>query len=221
MGNEELVAILNDVADLLEMKEVAWKPIAYRKAARMLETLHIDLRRLYREQGRKGLLELPGVGEGISRNIEEFLRTGKIREFERLKKTIPSGLYEIMHILGMGPKKTWKLYTTLKIDSLKKLEAAARQGKIQKLAGFGEKSEEDILRGLGLVKQGQERKLLGMVMPLALRLQQQLQELSFVERVDLAGSLRRMKETISDIDLLVVSDQQKKSDGCIHQIARH
>lgn len=210
MGNEEIVRILNDIADILDMKEVAWKPAAYRKAARVIEALEVELKELYKAEGKKGLLELPGVGEGIAANLEEYLRTGKVREFERLQKMIPRGLYEIMHVQGMGPKKTWKLYTSLKIDSLKKLEIAAKQGKIRKLEGFGEKSERDILMGLGMVHSGKERKLLGMVMPLARQLREQLLDLPSVERVDIAGSLRRMKETIRDIDLLVESNNPKK-----------
>ncbi len=210
MANAEVIQLLNTIADILDMKGVEWKPAAYRRAARSMETLAEDVSVLYRRGGVKELMEIPGVGEAIAKKIEEFLTTGNVKEFEKLKKSIPKGVFEMMRIQGMGPKKAWKLYQKLHLDSVKKLEAAARAGKIRKVEGFGEKSEQDILMGIDLLKRGEERKLLGFVLPLARSIKEHLEKLPSVERVDIAGSLRRMKETIKDIDLLVISSQPGK-----------
>lgn len=207
MANKELARIFDAMADILEMLGVAWKPIAFRKAARNLDALADDVCDIYRQHGVEGLMEIPGVGEGIAKKIVAYLQTGKVKDYEQLKREIPRGVREMMAVPGLGPKKVWWLYTHRKIDSLKKLEDAARKGKIRVLTGFGKKSEEDLLRGLEVVKKGKERRLLGEMLPLALHLKEELERQPFVKKVDVAGSLRRMKETVRDIDLLVQSSQ--------------
>lgn len=209
MANAELISLLNTFADILDMQSVEWKPIAYRRAARSIESLSLDVSVIYQRGGIKALKEIPGVGDAIAHKIEEFLATGKVKEFEKVQKSIPRGLLEVMRIQGMGPKKAWKLHVTLKITSVRDLETAAQKGKIRTLEGFGEKSEQDILRGIGLLRGGKERRLLGEMLPLARMIKHDLEQHSFVEHVDIAGSLRRMRETIRDIDFLVISDQPK------------
>ena len=110
MGNNQIIAkILYDISEILSLKNVQWKPQAYNKAARVIEDLDRDIRDIYNEKGLKGLDEIPSVGKGIAKKIEEFLKTGKIKEFEKLKKSIPKGLTELMEVEGIGPKKAKQL----------------------------------------------------------------------------------------------------------------
>src|SRR3989344_170099 len=148
MKNHEIAELLDEIADILEIKNVEWKPIAYRKAARSIETLTEDIEKIYKEEGFPGILALPGIGSGIGKKIVEYLETGKIKDLEQLRKSVPGSVIAMMQIPGLGPKKVSKLYNWLKITSLGELERAARFGRIRKLEGFGEKSEEDILMGI-------------------------------------------------------------------------
>ncbi len=208
--NREIAEMFFEMADVLEMKGVDWKPNAYRKAARALETLSEPVERIYSSGGVKALMEIPGVGQGLALKIEEFLKTGRMKEFNQIVKLIPKGVEEMMHVPGLGPKKVMKLYKKLHIKSMGELERAAKAGKLRKLEGFGAKSEQDILRGLGIVKQGAERKLLGLALPLARELAEILSRIDGVKRAEPAGSLRRMKETVGDIDILVISSKPAK-----------
>ena len=149
--NREIAEMFFEMADVLEMQGIDWKPNAYRKAARAIETLSEPIERVYVKSGIRGLKEIPGVGESLAEKIEEFLNTGKMKEFNQIVSKIPKGVEQMMHVPGLGPKKVMKLYKKLKITSLAKLEAAAKSGKLRKIAGFGEKSEQNILRGLGIL----------------------------------------------------------------------
>ncbi len=210
MKNLEVSGILNQIADLMEMLEIEWKPRAYRKAARTIETMSKDIQEIYGEGGEKALCDIPGVGKGIAQKIAQYLEKGKIKEFEKLKKKIPQGLEQIMNLPGLGPKKAVKLYKKLKIKNVKQLIRAVKKGKISKLAGFGEKSAKEILRAVELKEQSKGRQLLGIVLPMARNIKLQLEKLSHVKKIEIAGSLRRRKETIGDIDMLVNSDKPEK-----------
>lgn len=205
MKNFEIARIFYEIADILEMQEVAWKPNAYRKAARSIEGLSEDIATTYAKGGLKGLKQIPGVGEHLAKKIEEFLKTGKVKEYTKLRKSIPAGVESMMHLPGMGPKKAWTLFKKLNIKNLTELKRAATQNKIQKLTGFSHKTEQDILRGLILVKQGTERQLLGNVLPIAKELLEQVKGVRGVQQAEIAGSIKRRKESIKDIDILVVS----------------
>ena len=135
-----------EMADVLEMQGVDWKPIAYKKAARALETLSEPIEKVYSRGGVKALMEIPSIGKGLAVKIEEFLKTGRMKEFENLIKKIPRGVEEMMHVPGLGPKKVMVLYKKLKIKSLSELKKAVKSGKLRKHPGFGIKSEQDILR---------------------------------------------------------------------------
>ncbi|MBW3022195.1 DNA polymerase/3'-5' exonuclease PolX [Candidatus Woesearchaeota archaeon] len=209
MKNLEIAKIFYEIADILEMKNVAWKPGAYRKAARALEGLTVDVEE-YVAKGLKEVEKIPGVGEGIGKKIIEYCETGKIKEYETLKKKVPKHMDVLMQVPGMGPKKAKVLFSKLKVSTLKLLESAAKKGKIRKLEGFGEKSEEDILRGLELLKLSKGRILLGFALPVAEEIKSRLKVLKEVDNVEIAGSIRRMKETIRDIDVLVTSKKPKK-----------
>lgn len=210
MRNHDIAELLEEIADILEIKGIAWKPIAYRKAARYIESLSEDIEKIYKKDGIDGIKGLPGVGEGIAKKIVEYLETGRIKKLEELKRTMPESVVNMMDIPGLGPKKVSKLYQELKIHSLQELKKAAKAGNIQKLQGFGKKSEEDILTGLELIKKGHERMLLSNVRPIANAIVNELSSLKEISRIDIAGSIRRMKETVKDIDILVVSEKPSK-----------
>jgi len=209
MINQALADIFNEIADILDIQGIDWKPTAYRKAARVIQGLSEDVKIIYKKGGIHALEELPGIGEGLAKKIEQFIKTGKINEYERLKKTIPVGIKELMNIPGLGPKKIKKLYTKLKINSVKELKQAIKEGKIRTLEGFGQKSEEDILKNLGLASTAKSRKLLSEVLPVAKKIVNRLKKLKSVKRIELAGSIRRKKATVRDVDILVVSSNPK------------
>lgn len=210
MKNLEIARLFYEMADILEIKEVEWKPRAYRRAARAIETSSKDVETIYNKGGLEALQEIPGVGESIAEKIEEFLKTGKIKEHDNLKKDVPKGVEKIMDIPGMGPKKALKLHEALGVESVKDLENAAKKEKIRKLSGFGEKSEEDILKGISLLKSSAGKMLLGKAWPLAQELVSELKDLSEVKKISIAGSARRRKEVVGDLDILAVSSKPKK-----------
>ena len=207
--NKEFAQLLFEIADVLEMQGVDWKPNAFRKAARGIESFD-DLEKLYMSKGRKGLQEIDGVGEGISKHLEEFLVKGRVAEFEKVRASVPQGLLQMMRIPGLGPKKVMRLFKEEKIKGVEELEEFIKSGRLQELEGFGKKSAEDILRGIELVKNGTDRKLLGEALSVARELCVQVEAIPGVKKAEVAGSLRRRKETIGDIDILVISDNPEK-----------
>lgn len=207
MKNLEIARIFYVMADILEMQGVAWKPRAYRRAAKAIESLTEDIEDVWK----RGELErIPGVGKRLAEKIEEYLKTGKLREYEELKKVVPAQIYQLIEIPGMGPKKAKRLYKELGIKTIAQLRRAAQKHLIAKLKGFGKKSEEDIIRGIALLELKKERMLLGKALPLAEDIVKKLKMLKEVKKISLAGSLRRLKETIGDIDILVTSIKPQK-----------
>jgi DNA polymerase (family 10) len=204
LNNRQVAAILYEVADLLEIKDVKFKPVAYRRAAHGIETLAEDINNIAE---RDGLEDLPGVGTHIATKIREILSTGNLQYLERLKQDVGSGVREIAEIGGIGPKKAVVLHQNLGIENISQLEAAAKEGKIRGLFGFGVKSEANILQGIAERKGTAGRFLLGSMLPVAQMIQDELARLPAVRQVSLAGSIRRMKETIGDIDLLAASNE--------------
>src|SRR3989344_4997589 len=210
MVNQEIAKIFYEIADYLEMDNVAFKPFAYRKASINLETMEGDVEEIYKKDGVKGLQNIPGVEKNIAEHIEEYLKTGKIQYYQRFKKKIPIKLEEINAVEGMGPKRAKVLYQKLGIKNLKDLEKQAKSHKIASLFGFGEKTEKNILEGIAFLKRSKGRFLLGEILPKAREIYENLKNLKEVESVDYAGSLRRMKETIGDVDFLVASKNPQK-----------
>lgn len=209
MKNLELAGIFYEIADILEINDVAWKPQAYRRAARSIETLSKDVAKIYEKGGIHALKEIPGVGNAIAQKIEEFIKTGKIKEYVKLKKTIPSGVEAMTHIPGMGPKKSLVLFKKLKIKSIKDLEKAAKSGRIRKLKGFGIKSEEDILEGIALLKSSAGKIPLGTAWPIIQEIMSELKKFKQFQKISVAGSTRRMKEVVRDFDILATSSNPK------------
>lgn len=210
MKNQEIANIFYEIADFLEMEGVKFKPYAYQKAGLALETLEKDIEEIYKKGERSALLKIPGVGENIAEKIEEYLKTGKIKYYQDLKKKTPVNIKELTAVEGLGPKKVKVLYQKLGIKNLKDLEKAAKTHKICSLFGFDEKTEKNILEGITFLKKSKGRFLLGEILPRAKEVYQKLKDLKEVERIDPAGSLRRMKETIGDVDFLVVSKNPEK-----------
>ena len=209
MLNFEIAKIFYDLADILEARGVQWKPAAYRKAARTVESLQEPIEDVYSEKGIEAIEEMPGIGERIAKKIVEFIKTGKISAYEHERKKLPSGFAEMMEIQSLGPKKAKLLYQKLKIKSVAELEKAIKQHRLAKLKGFGAKSEENILAGIEMHKKRQARMLLGEALPTAQYLVNQLKKLKEIRHISPAGSLRRMKETVGDIDILVVPINEK------------
>ena len=207
-NNKKLAEIFYQMSEILEIKNQVWESRAYQKAARTLESLSKDVDEIYKAGGTNALMKIPGIGKALAEKIEQFLTTGKIKKYEEVLKSIPPGLIDMINVPGMGPKKVSKLYNILKIDSIEKLEKAAKEGKIRSLEGFGEKSEKDILVGIDLVKRGRERMPLWKALPLSREIVEYLKKnCRSIQKIEVAGSIRRRKETIGDIDILVISDK--------------
>jgi DNA polymerase (family 10) len=217
MSNKELAKIFYEIADYLKMEDIDFKPAAYRKAAVGVENLEEDIEKVYKEGGLKELEKISGVGKSIALKIAEYLKTGKIRHYEKLKKKTPLNLREIITVEGTGPKRAKVLYQKLGIRNLKELEEAAKAHKISPLFGFGEKAERNILEGIEFLKRSKGRFLLGRIMPAARKILEKLKSLKEVGQISMAGSIRRMKETIGDVDILAAPKNLypagKKSSG--------
>src|SRR3990167_3356917 len=210
MRNEEVARILYEVSEYLAMQNVAFKPRAYEKAAEAIRDLEEDLNELYKRGGLRVLTQIPGVGVSIAEKVEELLKTGKLKYYQEQKKKTPVNLSQFIGIEGLGPKKIKKLHQELGIKSIVDLEKAAKAGKIRDLATFGLKSEENILKGIEFQKKHKGRFLLGHVMSFAKTIEERLTGLNGVEEVAIAGSYRRWKETVGDLDMLVVSRKPKE-----------
>ncbi|MFA5360691.1 MAG: DNA polymerase/3'-5' exonuclease PolX [Candidatus Paceibacterota bacterium] len=200
--NFQLADIFQQIAIYLKMDNVPFKPEAYQKAALGLETMAESVEQIYKKKGKEGLLNIPGVGESIAEKIIEFLKTGRIKELEEQKKKIPVNLDELMLVEGLGPKTIKALYEHLKIKNLKDLGKAAQGGKIRNLENFGEKSERNILQAIEFLKRAKGRFLISEALLVAGKIIEELKKSKEIEQISLAGSLRRKKETIGDIDLL-------------------
>ncbi|MEK6691675.1 MAG: DNA polymerase/3'-5' exonuclease PolX [Nitrospirota bacterium] len=208
MKNQEVVKVFNDIADILEIKgENLFRIRAYRKAAQNIESLSQDLDSMIE---RKALEEIPGIGKDLAQKIEEIISTGSLKFYEDLKKEIPEGLVELHSVPSLGPKTSKLLYDKLRIKNIEDLEEAAKSHKLLKVPGIREKTEENILRGIEMLKRGKERQPLGRVLPMAEEIVNALKASKDVRRVSLAGSLRRMKDTIKDIDILATSPDPSK-----------
>jgi DNA polymerase (family 10) len=207
MKNLEIARLFDQMADGLEiMGDNPFRIRAYRRAAQNLETLSEDVETVARE-GR--LEEVPGIGADLAGKIREYLDTGRITEIAGITRRIPRGVLELMNVPGIGPRTARLLYEREGITTLAGLEKLARAGKLRGRHGIQAKTEANILKGIALVRSGQERMPLGFALPLGRDLLRELEGVSGVKDVILAGSLRRMKDTIGDIDILAISTAPK------------
>jgi DNA polymerase (family X) len=204
--NAEIARILRNISIFLDMDNVQFKPRAYEKAAISIEALEKEAEKIYTEGGMKALEQIPGVGESIAEKIEELIKTGKLEYYEQLHKNAPVDLESLTRIEGMGPKTIKTLYQKLKITNIDELEKAANAHKISQLPGFKKKTEENILRGIEFAKKSGGRFILGFTIPLIREIEARLSACPKVKKAVAAGSVRRMRETIGDVDFLVQSD---------------
>ncbi|HEX7547475.1 MAG TPA: DNA polymerase/3'-5' exonuclease PolX [Candidatus Methylomirabilis sp.] len=203
MKNAEIAALFSEIADFLEIKgENPFRVRAYRRAAQTMEGLAEDVAAL---ADRGELLEIPGIGKDLAGKIQEFLQSGAVEYLEGLRREIPAGVVELMHIHGVGPKTAKLLYEQVGVDSVEKLEELAKEHKLAGVPGIQAKTEENILKGIAVWRGGRERTPLGAALTLAETILETLRDLEEVDQISTAGSLRRMKETVKDIDILVTS----------------
>ena len=203
MKNAEIKDLFTEIADFLEIKgENPFRVRAYRRAAQAVEGLAEDIAAMA-ERG--ALLAIPGIGKDLAAKIQEYLGRGSVEYLEALRREIPAGVIELMRIHGVGPKTARLLFEQVGVDSVEKLEELAKAHKLAGLPGIKAKTEENILKGIAVWKGGRERMPLGSALLLAEGILETLRTLQEVEQIAVAGSLRRMKETVKDIDILVTS----------------
>ena len=201
MDNREVARRFEELADLLEVKgENAFKIRAYRRVARVLGDLTEEVADL---AAAGTLRELPGVGEATAKKIAEYVETGRMARLEQAKEGVSAGILDVLRIQGVGPKKAALMYKELGVGSVDDLEKAAKGHRLRELPGLGEKSEENILRGIRITRAGGERMLLSVASDAAGRVMDELRSVrGLVSHLTMAGSLRRGCETIGDVDLL-------------------
>ena len=206
--NKKVAQIFYEIAQLLDLiGDNPFRLRAYERAAMRVESMPEDLEEYVLQDK---LEELPGIGRDLAEKIKEVYRTGTLKQYEELKQKVPSGLLEMMSIPGLGPKKIKLIYDKLGITTMEELEKYAREGRLRSLSGFGPKTEENILKGIEFLKRSKGRLPLGQVLPLAIDLRRYIEESGLVKRVDVVGSIRRFKETVHDVDILVVTDSPRE-----------
>jgi DNA polymerase (family 10) len=212
--NSDVAKAMRDLGFLTEMMEedpnVQFRARAYYRAADTIASLQENVIDIYGRQGVNGLLEIPAVGKAIASKIEEYLKGGKIQHLEELKAKVPIDIDELYGIEGIGPKTIKMFYDKLQIKNLADLEKVATEGKLKTLPGFTEKKEQDIFKRIEFFKRGKGRLIIGEVYPLVKQIEKRLQHIAGVKNAVAAGSIRRMKETIGDIDYLVAANDPKR-----------
>lgn len=216
MKNANIASILRDIAFLLEMEEeednsnIVFKIRSYKRASDVIANLSSNVEEVYATQGLKGLMQIPSVGKAIALKIEEYLTTGKIQYLDELKSKTDIDIDGFYGLEGIGPKTIKIVYDKLGIRDLSGLEKAASGGKLRSIRGFSEKKEEIILKKIQLFKKGRSRYLLGEVYPLIKQIETRLLKFNGVKNAVVAGSFRRMKETVGDIDFVVACNDVEK-----------
>jgi DNA polymerase (family 10) len=204
MKNSEVAKVFQDIADFLEMRgEIPFKVRAYQRAVRSIEHLPVELEQLMKE-GK--LREVPGVGEAIAKKITELLTTGRLEYYEKLRAEFPEGVITLLDIPGVGPKTAVKLSTELGIRSVEELETTILEGRVARLFRLGDKTAENILRHLQSLRTKERRIPIGVALPLVEDIMVSLDKTSGLRHLTPAGSLRRLRETIGDIDLMGTAD---------------
>ncbi|MDD3454954.1 MAG: DNA polymerase/3'-5' exonuclease PolX [Methanobacteriales archaeon] len=207
MKNALVARILNRVADFLELKEETFRAKAYRRAAHTIQLLPTDIEEYAKK---RKLTELPGIGKNIAEKIEEILETGQLSYLEELEKEYTIDMDSLLAIEGIGPRTIKILYEKLKIKNLQDLEYHAQKGNLQKIKGIGEKKEKRILQSIKFVRSTLGRRLLAYAAPIAEYIKSRIEEHPKTEKVKIAGSIRRGKETIGDIDILTTTKNPKE-----------
>lgn len=207
MKNTQISQIFHQIADVLEFDGVAFKPQAYRRAAIKIENFDFDICEI---GGIKELKKIPGIGEAIAQKIVEICETGKLEYLEKLRKEIEVDLENLQKIEGLGPKKLKKIANALDIKTVADLKQVAQKGLIKELEGFGAKSEINILKNIDLIEKRTHRFPYGHIAPEVKDFLEKLKKIPEVEKAEIAGSFRRHKETIGDLDILIITKDAKK-----------
>ncbi len=204
MNNKEIAEVFEDIADFLELKgENVFKIRAYQKAARSIEQSSVELEQLVTENRLK---EMPGVGEAISKKIVELVTTGKLEYFEKLKAELPAGISTLLEIPGIGPRTAMLLSSELGVKNIEELETAILEGKVSQLPRMGKKTAENILHHVQTMRRKDKRIPLGEAIGVMDEIFARLREVPGIKNLTPAGSLRRFKETVGDIDLIGTAD---------------
>ena len=218
MDKKEVSAVLEEIGTLLELKgENPFKSRAYRNASRIIGGLTTDLNSLVEN---KELSNVKGIGEGLAEKISQLVNTGHLKYYEDLKKSLPEGLLKMITIPGFGPKKAKVVYEGLKISTIEALEKACKKDRLVDLDGFGKKTQEKILEGIAFIKKHSERKQFDFALAEAEKIYQDIKKNKKIIRSALAGSLRRKKETIKDIDI-VASSKTKDRIALMDSFTKH
>ena len=205
MKNRIIANMFEKIADVLEFQgEIPFKVNAYRKAARVIGDMQEDIEDVWREGE---LTKVPGIGTALAGKIEEFLTTGKMSKYEEVVSSVPAGLIELLEVQNLGPKTVALANKKLGVESLNDLKKVIADGSLAQLQGMGEKKVENILKGIELYEKAQERISIGVALPLVEELIEELKTRIKIEKIQVAGSTRRMKETVGDIDILVETDK--------------
>jgi DNA polymerase (family 10) len=212
MDKEQVAAVLDEIGTLYELQgENPFKCNAYHNAARTIQQMEGNLAEVI-NAGKLG--DIRGIGESMQEKIKTLVTTGKLPYYEELRAKVPDGLFEMLRVQGLGPKKVKALYDKLGVDSLDKLRAACEAGTVAELKGFGAKTQQKIVEGIEFLGQMGQRVRLDQALPLALTLIDGLRACAGVQRIELCGSLRRRRETIKDIDILVSSKHAQPIMDC-------
>ncbi len=205
MENYDIAEIFSEIADLLEIKgESHFRIRSYRNAAAAIEGTGESLKSIHASGGEKALEEIPGIGKSIGAKIEEIIETGHLSFLDKLLDDMPAGILDILKIAGIGPKKAAIMYKELNIGSVEELEKAALSGKLSELAGFGEKTQQKILKSIKDLKEFSGRSLLSSAIPSATAIVERLMAVKGAIEVLPAGSLRRWRESVGDLDIIAV-----------------
>ena len=207
MKNQEIAKVFNDIADILEIKgDNPFRIRAYRRAAQNIDGFAGDIAETPEEELRK----IPGIGHDLAEKIKEYVTTDHLEFYEELKKEVPHSLVEMLSVPGIGPKTVKMLFEKLKINNIDELEQLAKKGELKGRPGIQAKTEENILKGIAMVRRRTDRFPIGRVLPIAEDILKKLKDAAPVKEIALAGSLRRWKDTIKDIDMLATSRDPKK-----------
>ena len=209
MLNEEIARIFERMARVLAFKgKDRFRIMAYERAAVSIRDLEEDLASIARE-GK--LQDIPGIGKDLEKMIDEYVKTHQIKRYENECRGIPEGLIELMSIPGLGPKTLALLHERFHVNCLEDLKICLEKAAALKIKGFGQKKSDNIKRGIDLWLASQKRMLLGVALPLAENLLSELRKIKLIEHAEVAGSLRRRRETIGDLDVLIVSNDSPRA----------